>query len=169
MNPDERRILGIGFSIIFLVAFIFALDYASKPSFCRFCHEMKEAYNSWENSSHHGFDCRLCHTKPGAIGSALAYFKGVKGVFLHFTGGFAKPIKSRVGNENCLKCHQEVTLIKWVGKRKVEHHIHLKNEIQCTDCHSRVVHGATKFTDTEAPKEKDCKRCHKEVKDFFNQ
>jgi len=119
---------GLVFALGFFVAilsFVFTnavMKPLSTPKFCTVCHEMDEAYNSWELSSHGrnstimATDCSICHLPPKE-----KYFRylvaksyvGIRDVFKHF---FVKydveemrlTVLDKMPNSRCLYCHNNL-------------------------------------------------------------
>jgi nitrate/TMAO reductase-like tetraheme cytochrome c subunit len=160
----------LGFYLVLLVLFLltWAFSLTLKPGFCRTCHEMKVAYNSWEKSPHQGINCLSCHVEPGFLNLLIDKVKASKELFLHFTGGYEKPINKgselskELPSENCLSCHPEQ------GKKSslsvmIDHRPHLKEGLNCAYCHNRVGHPQVKQY-SERMNMNFCLDCHKKKK-----
>ena len=136
----------------------------AQPAFCNVCHEMGFHYSSWQNSTHAGLaNCLDCHATPGVGGFIDEKIRGLRELFVHFTGGYNATIDtgSRVQNSACISCHP--TLDK-NGVDEVRHDIHQAKGVMCTDCHTDVVHSSP-GEPTVMPQSK-CESCHNKHKAF---
>lgn len=127
--------------------FIYAegLSYLSTdPEACMNCHIMRPQYDSWLKSSHHTTAaCVDCHLPHDFIGKYIA--KGENG--WHHSVGFTlqsfhepimiKPKNARILEENCLRCHGDLTHELMIGTSARE------GDLQCVHCHKTVGHGET--------------------------
>lgn len=126
--------------------FYYAQGYSymsNDPKACVNCHIMREEYNGWLKSGHHGFaTCNDCHLP--AKGLMKWAIKAENG-FWHsksFTfQDFAEPIRVRPHNkrvilDNCVRCHQGLVdhITPPAGSRE--------EGDGCVKCHSSVGHGA---------------------------
>ncbi|MDI6715579.1 MAG: NapC/NirT family cytochrome c [Actinomycetota bacterium] len=130
---------------IVLVAFLLigGLSYAgyeatSTSQFCRSCHVMEDAYQSWYHSAHRSVvvSCTDCHM-PKSLGYKLVYkvTSGTRDIYKNIAGPpdviKAKEETIKIVNENCKRCHAKmVAKINMNGRR-------------CTDCHRYIPHGAS--------------------------
>jgi len=151
---------GLVFALGFFVAilsFVFTnavMKPLSSPKFCTVCHEMDEAYNSWELSSHGRnstimeTDCSICHLPPKEKyfrHLAAKSYVGVRDVFKHF---FVKydveemrlSVLEKMPNERCLYCHNNLTSTSSSPGAMIAHKNTLfppeGDEPKCVDCHS---------------------------------
>jgi cytochrome c nitrite reductase small subunit len=127
--------------------FIYAegLSYLSTdPEACMNCHIMRPQYDSWLKSSHHtAAVCVDCHLPHDFIGKYIA--KGENG--WHHSVGFTlqnfhepimiKPKNARILEENCLRCHGDLTHELMIGTGARE------GDLQCVHCHKTAGHGET--------------------------
>jgi cytochrome c nitrite reductase small subunit len=116
--------------------------FSGDPRACVNCHIMRDEFDSWQKSSHHGHaNCIDCHLPHDVVGKYLA--KAENG-FWHskaFTlQDFPEPIRihaknARVLHLNCVGCHQDL-----VGE--LRHHGAFQDESDsCVRCHLGVGHG----------------------------
>jgi len=124
---------------------------SDNPRACVNCHIMRDHFDGWEHSSHHGVAvCNDCHLPHDNLGSKLLV-KASNG-YHHsqaFTlQKFAEPIRIKPGNAavleaSCLRCHgeiiEEITAHGTLGvptdpARKVDLY-------GCVQCHQEVGHG----------------------------
>lgn len=164
----KALLYGAALFILLLLIVPLGISYTSRPEFCATCHEMQNAYKTWQESSHRKVNCVACHIEPGLLNLFKEkIFTGSKDIYYHFAGTYKKPInaKSRLAKEQittrvCTQCHSPEKR-KFTSSRNVaiDHEIHLKNNVRCTYCHNRVAHKPQ-------PKQKDflkmtgCFRCH---------
>ncbi len=163
-----RLSLGIGFAIavVFLVAFLVGgFYYTSSSATCGSCHEMRTMYVSWQNSVHSEVACMDCHSDPGIVGQVRAKLEGGKRLVSHFRGKF-DIIRAHVANNICLECHPNFAandkLVALADHPLVNrfpvHGRHEDLNLQCNDCHARMVHGRL-YKSTPVASE-NCQTCH---------
>ena len=115
---------------------------SNDPKACVNCHIMREQYDSWQKSSHHGYaTCNDCHVPHDLLGK---YITKAENGYHHSRGftlqDFHEPIRIKPGNaavlnRNCLYCHGEYV-------REITAHRVLKDEeLYCVRCHDNVGHG----------------------------
>ncbi len=117
--------------------FLYARGYSylsNDPAACTNCHLMREQFDSWQKSAHHGrATCNDCHT-PHALPPKLL-IKGENGWrhSLHFTlQDFAEPVRIKADGRatveaNCIRCHLEM--------------VSQMSGLECLHCHAGVIHG----------------------------
>jgi cytochrome c nitrite reductase small subunit len=114
---------------------------SNDPQACANCHVMKEQFDSWQKSSHHGVaTCNDCHTPHHPIGKWIT--KADNGFFhsLAFTlENFHEPIQikprnRRVTNSTCVDCHASTVHQMLLLDRN-------SDDISCVHCHSDVGHA----------------------------
>ena len=141
-------ILGGVFGLLLGVGF-FTFNYAegfsylsSDPKACVNCHIMRPEYDSWQKGSHHAeAKCVDCHLPHDLVGKYVA--KGLNGY--HHSKGFTfqdfhEPImiktrNSRILQDNCLRCHEEMVHDLVAGARDGA------NPVYCVHCHQSIGHG----------------------------
>lgn len=114
---------------------------SSDPQACANCHIMREQFDSWQKSSHHGVAvCNDCHTPRHPIGKWIT--KADNGFFhsLAFTlDNFHEPIQikprnRRVTLSTCVDCHASVVHQMLPPNAELA-------EVECVQCHSDVGHA----------------------------
>ncbi|MFW7378892.1 MAG: cytochrome c nitrite reductase small subunit [Oligoflexus sp.] len=114
---------------------------SNDPQACANCHIMREPFDSWQKSSHHGVAvCNDCHTPHHPIGKWIT--KADNGFFhsLAFTlENFHEPIQIKPRNRRvtlgtCVDCHASTVHQMLPPDTKLE-------EISCVQCHSDVGHA----------------------------
>jgi len=134
---------GAGFGIGSFT-FIYARGAAylgNEPATCANCHIMKNHFDAFTKSSHHGVaTCNDCHVPHDLIGK---YFtKAVNGYHhsLAFTTGrFHEPIQiternRRIAEENCRYCHMNIVQMIETGPVRPD------ARLECVRCHNTVGH-----------------------------
>jgi cytochrome c nitrite reductase small subunit len=119
--------------------------FSSDPKACVNCHIMRDQYDSWQKSSHHGaavcVDCHLPHDLIPKL-----YAKSDNG-YRHSKGftfpDFHEPIMITPRNadilqDNCLRCHGDM-VEDLVSGATTE-----KDALRCVQCHVSVGHGSRK-------------------------
>lgn len=124
-----------GFTFYYAEGFSYA---SNDPTACVNCHVMRDQYDAWQASSHHGFAaCNDCHTPHALLPKYLV--KATNGVrhSTYFTlGGFHEPIRiternRRIVEQNCVRCHAH--LVDAIHRTP-------RGDLRCAGCHPRVGH-----------------------------
>ena len=112
------------------------------PETCQNCHIMRAEFDGWTKSSHHAVAvCNDCHVSQGLISKWLTKAENGFNHSAAFTfQNFHEPIQlrphsSRVLEQNCLRCHQE--LVNTIRA----YHGGASGDISCVRCHASVGHG----------------------------
>jgi nitrate/TMAO reductase-like tetraheme cytochrome c subunit len=183
------KILTIVFAslVLLVVAGYGTVEETSSKSFCSTCHEMKPEAETLKASSHSNVECKECHIQSGAVNYAKAKMNGLVQVYEKVTDSYPAPIHmpTKIPNSTCERCHNMKTRdVTPAGDIIIPHEKHLKEGVQCVDCHSGVAHGDIsdrnvtfktdydKWNDTlgkqmmsdvkfTQPKMEDCISCHK--------
>jgi len=161
--------------------FAFAATKEQHDSFCSSCHTQPESTFYQRSTSGNPVDlatahipdntrCIDCHSGPGITGRMKAELLGAHNALAFYTGTAVQPAKltHRIGDENCLKCHQNTVTQTDVT---INNHFHMfltrwqaadPNAAKCVSCH------AGHQTDGEAQiaflnkstTEQVCQSCH---------
>lgn len=153
-------IAGVCFAVVCFLAISAAIGPSSRSEYCGGkCHEMKEAYRSWELSPHgsntHGFrvECVDCHLPPKerffSHVVAKAY-SGGKDIYMHYLGGKydrqeqSEKVLAGMSNKRCMHCHDSL-LVKAGSQAARQAHSEVVNssvvsEHRCVDCHEDAGH-----------------------------
>ena len=154
-------LVGFAFAILCFIGLNAAMEPASKSEFCGSqCHEMKEAYRSWELSDHgankYGIQvgCVDCHL-PSKEDEYFAHifskaYEGGKDIFKHyFIGGYdAEKARSKarehMPNKRCAHCHNSLLVRPSNSAAWIAHVASLsepdKPENRCVKCHEDMGH-----------------------------
>ena len=130
-TPQKKRrfriitfLLGAVIAVVVLAAggFAFAATQESHDPFCASCHTQPESTFVQRSASTSPVDlasfhttqsslCIDCHAGPGITGRMQAELMGARNAFMWFTGTAVQPavVSFPIGDQNCLKCHQDVT------------------------------------------------------------
>lgn len=119
--------------------------FSTDPKACVNCHIMRDEYDSWTKASHHAVaKCVDCHLPHAFIPKYIA--KAENGY--HHSMGFTlqnfhepiqiKPKNSRILQDNCLNCHQDMVHAMVAGMTTD------KDAVSCVHCHASVGHGPTR-------------------------
>lgn len=148
-----------------------AFAYTLSPGFClTFCHSIHpESNEAWENSTHPKANCISCHVKPGFLNLIKDHTALVIRVGLAtLTDNYEKPVNKNshladeMWNESCEICHS-LRKVTPSPTYRINHKVHLKKGVKCTQCHNRVGHP-----DVDAYKDfmkmEACFRCHGQEK-----
>jgi hypothetical protein len=145
-------------SLLLLIAGI--ANYSAKPSTCASCHDANKEIKALASSPHSGVNCYACHQDPGVFGFFDQKVRYLRWVATYIAEGLKEPIKARVSNKACLRCHQNIKK-KTVGRYgiRVRHKDFLDQGSRCTECHNTVAHG--KFVAIKKQPSMDkCVKCH---------
>jgi hypothetical protein len=187
INPrlrSTRKVLAACFIVGIMLAasgFAFAATKEQHDSFCSSCHTQPEstfyqrsiAVNPVDLASAHIPDktrCIDCHSGPGISGRVKAELLGAHNALAYYTGTDVQPAKLTrpIGDENCLKCHQNSVTQTNIN---LNNHFHVfltrwqavdQNAARCVSCHTGHA------TDGEAQiaflnrtiTEGECQSCH---------
>jgi len=137
----------------------------SHPLFCGLCHEMSAEVRAYSISPHAEVNCYACHGGTGLGAFVRAKTDLVAFVYRHVTRLYGEPINKRgalaerITNETCLNCHTPKRVVTPTKGIRIDHVVHTKQKMACTQCHNRVSHpglsGRRDFLKMDA-----CFRCH---------
>ncbi|MGA1869422.1 MAG: NapC/NirT family cytochrome c [bacterium] len=155
--------------LIILVGFSYGMvEYSRRSSFCRDCHEMGSAHDTWMASKHGPLlgdidSCYVCHAEEGLIGYIKSKLEGVTSLYFHLTGNF-DDIGGRQKPVYCIKsgCHTMEDIEKDLTIN-VNHVFHLENGNKCVDCHDRIAHGWDPSIRNSPDMKKFCFKCHNNI------
>jgi cytochrome c nitrite reductase small subunit len=126
----------------------------SDPAACMNCHIMRAQFDSWVKSSHHAVavcnDCHLPHDNPASklfVKASNGYYHSKAFTLLDFPEPIRiKPSNAKVLEDNCLRCHGELTgEITAHGTLGVPTDPLQKADLYgCVRCHQEVGHGPTR-------------------------
>jgi nitrate/TMAO reductase-like tetraheme cytochrome c subunit len=184
-NSAALIALGGGLAVILLLAasgFAFAANKESKDSFCASCHTQPEStyvQRSVETppvdlaSAHtsKGTRCIDCHSGSGVFGRMGAEMMGARNAIAWYTHTATQPSHQTmpVSDENCLKCHQEVT-----ARRDMNNHFHAflsrwqavdPKAATCVSCHGgHTTGGVADQRYMNVPNvQAECEACHNAI------
>jgi len=153
----------VGVLVLLIVFSAGAIKYTERPEFCRSCHVMEDAYQSWKTTTHKDENCLECHADEGLIGLVKVKLAGTKQLYQVVTNNVPKKIEAHVPSERCIKCHEDVNKVSKVGSIKIPHQNHMEKGLECTTCHADVVHAES--LKSTKPDMNTCAKCH-DVKDI---
>jgi cytochrome c nitrite reductase small subunit len=111
------------------------------PRACVNCHVMREAFDTWQNSSHHArATCNDCHIPHDFLGHwGVKALNGYHHSEAFTRQNFHEPIQIRPGNAavlnaNCLRCHGE--FVSEITAARV----HADKDLYCARCHAGAGH-----------------------------
>jgi len=164
-RKKKRTIIILSGVAIFFLLFAASAEYTSHSRFCSACHYMKPFYQSWQESTHAGIECSVCHYPPGLRSFFRVKLEGLNQVFRCWTKLYLKSKPwAEIPDESCLRqgCHDKRLLQGKVRFNKIifDHRVHLEDlkrgkKLRCTSCHSQIVQGEH-ITVTES----SCFICH---------
>lgn len=130
-NPANKKrvpvvtILIVAVVVVFLLAaggFVFAASQESNDPFCASCHTQPESTYFQRSTAGQAADlasfhtaqktaCIDCHSGQGIFGRMQAELMGARNALMWYSGTAVQPavLNFPIGDENCLKCHQQVT------------------------------------------------------------
>lgn len=144
-------------------------EYTKRTSFCKGCHEMNQAHDTWMASKHGPIlgeidSCMACHAESGALGYIRAKMSGFKSVFSHVVTlirGDSLEVERGTKPVYCTKkgCHTLSDLDTGL-KIKVNHPVHAKKGFDCISCHDRIAHGWDDEIRSSPGMQDTCFNCH---------
>lgn len=157
-NPRTKFLLlilfaGLGLAVIFTASgFTYAATQEQHDVFCSSCHTQPESTfyqrsidaQAVDLASVHKTDetrCIDCHSGAGVLGRVKAELMGAHNALAYYTNTAVQPapLTRAIGDENCLKCHQDV-----FDRQDMNNHFHFfltkwqeldSNAATCVSCH----------------------------------
>jgi hypothetical protein len=177
-----RFIVTTGVVLIGLASFVaLALAVTSSRAFCAAapCHAIQEdALAAYENSSHSEISCLACHNAVNSDPITLVLHKldvgtaGIVGVIenvelpINPESELAMDTKY-MPEKQCTQCHSSNRRLTASKGIIIDHAVHSKSGVTCTQCHNRVAHDETGLKLTKGShahedfmKMEACFRCH---------
>ncbi len=160
---------GLAFAIVSFLVINVAMKPLSSSKFCgTTCHEMEEAYRSWELSAHYANDsgnrieCIDCHLPPKDKYFTHLIAKGYEGAkdgYMHFFGAEYDGEKTRarvlekLPNSRCIRCHSNL-LVKPSSPAAMMAHKAMLNpaegeQLRCLECHESLHEREKKIFSSE--------------------
>jgi len=200
--PVVPALLAAAVLFVLLTAggFAFAASQESHDPFCGSCHTQPESTFLQRSTGSAPVDlasfhttqqtlCIYCHSGQGVTGRVRAELMGARNALLWYTGKAVQPavLTTPIGDENCLKCHQDVTVRGYTPKEQItlqgvrverrggeggtNHWHELLSRWQsrasdagtCVSCHASHVTGSdaqSGFMDAQAV-QAECESCHR--------
>lgn len=165
MPISKKTIILIAIPVVIVGLMIAGAEITSRNSFCGTCHNMKIYYNTLQTSSHRELECVKCHIAPGFNNYVRAKLNGLSQVVVYTIGQKPLIYHAQVKDASCLRegCHLEEEILAGSVRSKkgivFQHATHLRPvkdiELNCTSCHSEIVHGR-QITSTNST----CFTCH---------
>jgi nitrate/TMAO reductase-like tetraheme cytochrome c subunit len=164
-TPAQMALIATEIAVVLMLLFLTgSLIYTSQPQFCRACHQRSNEYQEWKTSVHKRVGCLACHQEPGVFGFIAGKIERFDDSIstikkYYFKIPYRIPIRARVSNSSCRRCHlvERKTLVSHTIK--VSHKEFLKVGYKCTDCHNTVTHNKT-VSQPKFPSMDKCVLCH---------
>lgn len=139
-SPKNRQVAAVpfflisGVIVVLLAAggFGFAASQETHDSFCASCHTQPETTFFQRSTAEQPVDlasfhttqntlCINCHSGAGVLGRVQAELMGARNAIKWYTGTAIQPavITYAIGDQNCLKCHQDVTSRTFTPKENI--------------------------------------------------
>jgi nitrate/TMAO reductase-like tetraheme cytochrome c subunit len=112
--------------------FVFAASMESHDAFCASCHTQPESTFYQQSTAAQLVDlasfhttqktnCIDCHSGQGVTGRVQAELMGARNALKWYTGTAVQPavLSFAIGDQNCLKCHQDVTARGFSPKEQI--------------------------------------------------
>lgn len=176
--PVLGILVGVGL-VLAASGFTFAATQESHDGFCASCHTQPESTFYQRSLGAQPVDlasahvpkavrCIDCHSGSGLAGRVQAEMLGARNALKWYSGTAVQPaaLTFPIGDDNCLKCHQQVT----TGSERDNHfHDFLArwqaadpNAATCTSCHSsHTTDGDVERYLNRARTEAVCEACHR--------
>lgn len=164
-----------------LAVIVVAVGATSTRAFCAagMCHTLQaDALSSYENSSHSEISCLACHMPVNADPVTFLIHKAEAGVsgLIGVASGAKPPINAeselamdprQMPERQCTQCHTANRKLTPSRGIVIDHAVHSRNKITCTQCHNRIGHDENGVTLTKGVarhadfmKMQGCFRCH---------
>jgi nitrate/TMAO reductase-like tetraheme cytochrome c subunit len=181
--PPAVKILLIvcGVALLFTAGgFTFAATKETHDTFCASCHTQPESTFYQRSVDAQAVDlasahtaknvrCIDCHSGVGVVGRITAELLGAHNALAFYTGTAVQPaiLTRPVGDNSCLKCHQDVTV-----RADFNNHFHAflsrwqafdPNAATCVSCHgghTTTADAQTRFVDQNTA-QNVCEACHR--------
>ena len=155
--------------MIFISTAYGMFEYTKRYSFCKGCHEMNQAHDTWISSKHGPIlgeidSCMACHAEEGAWGYIKAKLSGIRSVYYHITGqitGHYLEVLKGTKPVYCTKsgCHMIEGLDEELSIN-VNHKQHEEMGFNCVTCHDRIAHGWDDELRSSPHMQDTCFYCH---------
>lgn len=154
MSRPRQILLGV----LVLIVIGFSLggyrvyDYVENdPTFCGSCHIMEPAWRTWNEGSHNGVNCHVCHRQGIEDRTRIVWrwaTSNIEKVSPH----------TQLARQVCESCHLN-DKVNWPQISKTAgHEIHvLRADLPCLSCHLPSLHAVK-------PKAEDCVKCHAQAR-----
>jgi len=156
-------------AMIFISTAYGMFEYTKRYSFCKGCHEMNQAYDTWISSKHGPIlgeidNCMACHAEEGVWGYIKAKLSGIRSVYYHITGqisGHYLEVLKGSKPVYCTKsgCHMVENLDEELSIN-VNHRQHAQMGFDCVSCHDRIAHGWDDELRSSPRMQDTCFQCH---------
>jgi nitrate/TMAO reductase-like tetraheme cytochrome c subunit len=194
-------LIGLVVGVVLAISgFGFAASQETHDAFCASCHTQPESTFFQRSSGAQPVDlasfhtaqqahCIDCHSGQGLVGRVTAELMGARNAFKWYTGTAIQPavVTFAIGDQNCTKCHQDVTQQGFTPKYQITipgsansgregggraNHYHLflarwqaasPTAGTCISCHSGHAAGSTAqngFMDAQNVQD-TCNACHR--------
>lgn len=142
-------------------AVLIGIEYASSPEICTMCHQMEYYFHSWEESTHKGVKCYVCHYGTNPVDFVRGAYHSLS--ILTEKSQLYKKLPANVSSDNCLACHSNITKLNEITYKNLSfsHARHLNGykrgflHLECVSCHREIVVGSH-----IAVKDTTCYVCH---------
>lgn len=138
---------------VFVYLLFFSEHYAflaDKPKSCAACHQMDNAYHSWELAAQtKGVTCNDCHVDNGDLMSVYTsklkdgFHHGKAWLFASIDGHHVVLQDSTRVQNNCMRCHSSQLSEEHFGKIHKKH-FSADSKYVCWRCHDNAGHQETK-------------------------
>lgn len=142
-----------------------AVTATSHPLFCGLCHEMSAEVRAYSTSPHAEVNCYSCHGASGLSAVVSSKVQLMTYIYRHVTQLYVEPVNKRGGlaetipSSTCLECHTPKRVVTPSKGIKINHVVHTKRGMACTQCHNRVSHPGLSGR-VDLLKMDACFRCH---------
>jgi nitrate/TMAO reductase-like tetraheme cytochrome c subunit len=150
--------VGFAFAIVCFLVIGAVAEPFSAPAYCGSkCHEMADAYSSWELSAHYAndkglvaecIDCHLPSKDKFFTHMTVKGFAGLKDTVKHHFGGeydgrkMRRKVLEEMPNSRCLKCHAGLGTKPASAAAMLAHQNVLnrteESKSRCVECHDRL-------------------------------
>jgi len=167
LKEKKRPLIILSAVCICLIFLLWTLNnyVFDRPSFCKSCHLIQSACDSWQKSQHKPEytknSCNACHLQPGLFESIKATAYGLKNTYTYFFGIEEDDIKaSKPVNCTRIGCHTKMEESMYGKRIRVNHGLHMNMGYSCVVCHDRVAHEEYGMVKNLSMMRDFCFACH---------
>lgn len=161
----RRRLLtwvAIAVAVLVVVAIALPIYSTLQPDYYRRYPALGPRMDHWAVSTHSRISCGECHIHPGVKGFVSFAARAVPAFYSQLTQGPNDTnLLEAPGRDACQKCHTTYRSVAPSGDLLIPHRAHVEVLLmECTACHSDLVHSLNKRGFNRPEMESCLEQCH---------